>query len=326
MMGYMSVGDLTNAVRANIHRVPGDVDLVVGIPRSGMIPAYLVGLFMNRLVVDLETFLANGTAGHGSTRVVGKPVAMPLSARHILLIDDSLASGGSMRRTLERVRASYAGRITTCVAISHPAQAGEVDLCFGEMPLPRIFEWNAFHHPEVANSCFDLDGVFCVDPTEAENDDGPRYSRFLETAQPLFRPTRPLGHIVSARLEKYRGLTEGWLAANGIEYTRLHLIDLPSQAERRRLGAHSSHKARVYRETQAFLFYESDPSQAAEIAELSGRPVLCTADMELRLPGRFNPKAGAAAIKWRLKSPVGRIKGWLRRLLLTPAAVRSERT
>lgn len=322
MIGYMSVADLAQVIRGNLDRVPRSVDLVVGIPRSGMIPAYLVGLFMNRLVVDLHVFLADGVAGHGSTRPVAASVASPLAARHILLIDDSLTSGASMTAALAQVRAVYAGRVTTCVAIGHPARRDAVDVTFSDVPQPRLFEWNAFHHPEVSNACFDLDGVLCVDPDETDNDDGDRYRRFLENARPLFRPTRPLGHVVSARLEKYRPLTERWLAAHGVQYGRLHLIDLPSHAERRRLGNHAAHKARVYRETGAFLFYESDSGQARDIANLAGRPVLCTADMRLHLPGALHVGSGFERIKWRLKRPVGHLKSWLRREM--PLAMRSD--
>jgi len=69
-----------------------------------------------------------------------------------------------------------------------------------------------------------------------------------------------------------------------VSYGALHLIDLPTQAERVRLGAHSSHKARVYRKTGSSLFYESDRGQALEIARMSGLPVLCPTDMTLYRP------------------------------------------
>ena len=313
MFGYESVAQLASDIREHIHRVPRDIDLVVGIPRSGMIPAYLIGLYVNRLVIDLETFLANGATGHGRTRATGAEVGEPWAARHVLLVDDSVSSGESMRRALGRVRSTpFSGRLTTCAAIVLPSMVKGVDLHFREMARPRVFEWNLFHHPEVENSCFDLDGVLCVDPTARENDDGPRYLEFLSAAEPLFTPTQKIGHIVSARLEKYRALTEAWLARHGIEYGALHLIDLPSQAERQRLGAHSSHKATIYRQTNAFLFYESDRTQAGEIAQQSGRPVLCTADMQLYLPGMLGVRAGIARAAWRLRTPLYRLKGWLR--------------
>lgn len=158
MFGFVSVSQLSADIRAKIHLIPSDIDLVVGIPRSGMIPAYMIGLLMNRLVTDLETFLANGTIGHGQTRKVGKTVAEPLAAKHVLLVDDSAFSGSSMRQCLERVQAAgFAGTITTCAVIVLPGAGTNVDIFFREMPDPRIFEWNAFQHPHIGSSCFDLD-------------------------------------------------------------------------------------------------------------------------------------------------------------------------
>jgi uncharacterized HAD superfamily protein/orotate phosphoribosyltransferase len=313
MFGYLSVAQLSAAIRAKLTIIPDDIDLVVGIPRSGMIPAYLIGLFLNRLVVDLETFLNDGPApGHGARRI-GAEIASPLDARHVLLVDDSLASGASMKACIGRIGASrFAGRVTSCAVVVEPSMAARVDLHFVQMPQPRVFEWNAFHHPYVEMSCFDLDGLLCADPTPQENDDGSRYRAFLRSTPPLFRPTRRIGHIVSARLEKYRPETEAWLAAHGIGYGALHLIDLPSRAERMRLGTHHRHKARVFRESGSVLFYESDPDQAQEIARLAGKPVLCVADMDLRLPDGFQVKAHIKNAKWRLRRPLGRFKGQLR--------------
>lgn len=313
MFGYVSIAQLSADIRAKLYIIPRDIDLVVGIPRSGMIPSYMIGLFTNRLVVDLETFLANGQIGHGQTRAVGAKLVAPFAAKHILLVDDSLQTGKSIRVGVERIRASgFKGKVTTCAVIVVPDRGSDVDISFREMPHPRIFEWNAFHHPQIANSCFDLDGILCVDPTDGENDDGPRYLEFMRSARPLIVPTQRIGHIVSARLEKYRAQTERWLADHDVAYGKLHLIDLPSAAERQRLGSHSSHKARIYQETNALLFYESDVKQSQEIARLSGKPVLCIEDMALYLPDGFNVSSYIKNARWHLGHPIGRAKSWLR--------------
>lgn len=313
MFGYVSFSQLSTAIRARLHEIPGDVDLIVGIPRSGMVPAYQIGLFLNRLVCDIDNFIADGAISHGHTRKLGIALPSLRQAQHILLVDDSIATGGSMQKALIRIHESgYSGRISTCAAIVAPSHQNSVNVSFITMPQPRLFEWNAFHHACVETACFDLDGVLCVDPTAHDNDDGPRYEKFLASAKPLFRPTVHIGHIVSARLEKYRRLTEDWLAANNISYGKLHLVDLPSKAERIRQRAHCSHKIRVYRETNASMFYESDPGQAAEIATGSGKPVLCVGDMTMVMPGAAHLAATAKNAMWKLRYPLGRAKGWLK--------------
>jgi uncharacterized HAD superfamily protein/hypoxanthine phosphoribosyltransferase len=316
MLGFVSYSDLSRMIRDNIHALPSGVDLVVGLPRSGMIPAYMIGLYLNRLVIDVERFLYDGEIGHGRTRPTATRLDRPSSARSILVVDDSLTTGGSMDEALRRIHASgFRGQITRCAAVISPSAHNRVDVYFTILPMPRLFEWNAFHHPLLDHACLDLDGILCFDPTTAENDDGLRYQEFLRTARPFIRPTRRIAHIVSARLEKYRQLTEEWLEANGVEYGQLHLIDLPSAKERKRLNAHYSHKARVYRETGAMLFFESEPMQAREIARLARKPVLCSQDMILYRPDAYHPQVAARNAVWHMRKRFGRIKGKLRSLM-----------
>ena len=44
-MQYRTIADLSALVRANIHKVPHDIDIVVGVPRSGMLPAMMIAFF-----------------------------------------------------------------------------------------------------------------------------------------------------------------------------------------------------------------------------------------------------------------------------------------
>jgi uncharacterized HAD superfamily protein len=80
---------------------------------------------------------------------------------------------------------------------------------------------------------------------------------------------------VTARLEKYRALTEEWLRANGVEYGELLMMDYPDMAARRAANAYASFKAEAYTRTGALLFVESSPTLAAEVARLSGKSVFC---------------------------------------------------
>jgi uncharacterized HAD superfamily protein len=130
------------------------------------------------------------------------------------------------------------------------------------------------------NACVDFDGVLCLDPTKEENDDGPHYRQFLREALPLMLPTLPIGAIVSSRLEKYRGETEEWLHRHGVRYNELFLLDCASGEERQRLKPHAQFKASVFRSNPFYqVFIESDPGQARQIASLTGKSVICVADM-----------------------------------------------
>ncbi len=313
MFGFLSFSDLGETILGGINNIPLDIDLVVGIPRSGMIPAYMIGLYRNVSVLDLPSFLADAPASKGF-RPLGTALDTALQARSILLVDDSISTGRALRQAVGKIESiGYAGRVTTCAIVVEHSRRGLVDICFREMPHPRMFEWNAFHNVLVEDACFDMDGILCVDPKPEDNDDGPRYRRFLQTAQVRFRPTHKIGNIVSARLEKYRGLTEQWLADNGISYGGLHLIDLPTAAERVRLKAHCPHKAKVYRESGAAIFFESEGEQAREIARLSSKPVLCTDEMRLYLPG-MSAKSAVKQFRWHFAKPIGRARAKARSL------------
>lgn len=286
-MHFKSFGDLARDISKNLARIPLDVDLIVGIPRSGMMAASMLALMLNKKFCDVAAFLDNRSLQHGRTRLPSNgDLAYPLQARTVLILDDSVDSGDSMRRVLAEMEVLREGRsfITAAVYASRLGRSA-VDIYFEQVDMPRVFAWNLFHRNELEHCCVDIDGVLCNDPTHDDNDDGPRYLRFLESATPLARPTYRIGHLVTSRLERYREPTVQWLNAHGIQFSQLHMLDLPSAAERRRLGCHAQFKARIYRSIDtATLFIESDPSQAGEIARLSGKPVLDYTSQQLAQP------------------------------------------
>jgi uncharacterized HAD superfamily protein/adenine/guanine phosphoribosyltransferase-like PRPP-binding protein len=274
-MRYRSLSDLSDLITSQLHRVPADIDLVVGIPRSGILPAITIALLLNLRYADLDSYLAGRLAGAGSTKRHGGLIEDFGKARHVLVIDDSLNRGCAMREARERLAHLASDvRFTFAAAYVVPDGANEVDLAFAILPLPRMFEWNFIHHPYLAHACVDIDGVLCLDPCANENDDGPGYLGFLAGALPLYRPTRRIACLVTSRLEKYRPQTEDWLARHGVEYDRLVMLDLPTAAERRRRGVHGSYKGEVYRDSKAIIFIESEYRQAVEIARISGKAVL----------------------------------------------------
>lgn len=276
-MEFRSIGDLSRTIKQNLGRIPQDVDLVVGVPRSGLLAASMVALHTNLPLTDVPGLLAGRLLAPGQYRGSAKSKREVSQCRKALVIDDSILTGGSMRAAQASIADSALDIECLYGAIYGAREAdGLCDLIFEHCPVPRMFEWNFMHHPFLAHACVDIDGVLCLDPTERENDDGPRYLEFLANAQPLYQPTQPIGALVSSRLEKYRGQTEAWLARHGVEYGSLHLLDLPSKAARQAAGCHAEFKAQVYRHVRhAQIFIESEPAQARAIARLSGKPVIC---------------------------------------------------
>jgi len=285
-MNYKSYADLSSLIKSKLPMLrAGQYDLVVGIPRSGMIPAYMIALHLNRKCCDLEALVRNEPLKTGSTRSASSAIEYPSEASKILLVDDSIFSGVSLAKELQRIPEELRARMTTLAVYSTETARQDVDIFLEHVPLPRVFEWNIFHHQVVERSCFDIDGVLCVDPTEEQNDDGERYIEFIRNAEPLYIPTGKVNCIVTSRLEKYRAETEAWLRKHGIQYGSLIMLDLPNKEARQRLGAHGTHKAEAYRRSKQDLFYESERHQAVQIHELTKKPVYCTETNEMFAKG-----------------------------------------
>lgn len=304
-MDYRSYADLTRTLTEGLPKVPEDVDLVVAIPRSGIIPATVIALGRNLPLTDIDGLLNNRILPGGHTRPFRKMPTSVTECRHALVVDDSIYTGDTLDVIRRRIAAAGLSlKVTYAAVYATRASASKVDLYFDICPFPRMFEWNYMHHHSLGEACVDIDGVLCFDPTPEENDDGPRYREFLRNARPLNLPSRPLWHLVTSRLEKYRPETEEWLARHGVQYKRLSMIDLPDAATRRRLGAHATFKGDVYRaDADARIFIESEAGQAPVIAERAGKPVLCVGTRTLFKPGSFNPhtvSANASRVRRRL--------------------------
>jgi orotate phosphoribosyltransferase len=275
-MRYRSVADLDADVVNWLPHLPRDLELIVGIPRSGLLVASLLALHLNLPLTDVEGLVEGRVLQPGARypRDVARLLDEP---RNVLVVDDSVLLGRQLESVKQRIGAAGLPH-TICYAALYPAPGSEhhVDFLFEIVEMPRCFEWNLMHHPWVlSKTCMDIDGVLCRDPSPAENDDGPEYSRFLTSTDRRYLPTAPVGWLVTARLEKYRGLTEEWLRANGVDYGELIMMDYPDMAARRAANTYASFKAEAYVRTGALLFVESSSTLAAEIARLSGRSVFC---------------------------------------------------
>ena len=282
-MEYRTIADLSNLIRTNIYKIPHDVDVVVGVPRSGMLPATMIALYLNKKLSDIDTFFSGG----GKTYSCGERKRLLCkkndSVRKVLVVDDSVNLGHANQNARNIIM--HSDLKYDCIFLApYATKEGRrfVDIYFEEIEYPRIFEWNLFHHPLLSNSFMDIDGVLNVDlPVD---DDGPIYSKYLKEAIPLFTPTVSVGTLISCRLEKYRDLTEEWLNKNNIKYDKLILLDFPDKETRQEWNKHGEYKAEWYKKNKGYVFVESDRHQAQVIANITKRPVICVETNSLVLP------------------------------------------
>lgn len=271
---YKSFDDMARCIRKNIAKIPFDFDRIVGIPRSGIIPAYMIALFLNKRACSLDELIQGTSLSSGYSREVENADTI----KKVLIVDDSIHSGVALSKTKEKIQQApnLKNIEIKYLAIYAREQAiSFVDYYFEIVPVPRFFQWNYLNINVNERSCFDIDGVLCVDPTPEENDDGEKYRNFILNAKPLYIPKYKIKALVTSRLEKYRKETEEWLKKHNVKYEKLYMLDLPNKEARIRMGAHGKFKAKIFAQTTAELFVESEPKQAKEIAELSGKPCIC---------------------------------------------------
>lgn len=291
-MYYRNIADLNKIILKRLSILPRDFDLIVGVPRSGMLPANLLALYLNKPYTDIHSFM-NGHIYKAGAR---GQFFDTKQFKKILIVDDSVASGAALKECRENLKElNDQFEIKYCAIYVIPGKEKSVDYYFETVPLPRYFQWNILNHTTLEKACFDIDGVLCADPLPEQNDDGEKYIDFILNAPPLFIPGSKIGTIVTSRLEKYRKETETWLAKYNIKYNDLVMLDLPDMKARQRANNHGGHKANAYMAKPYVLFVESEMSQALEINRLSKKPVLCTENFEMIFEAEsfmYNLKSG----------------------------------
>ena len=284
LYNYRSINDLSLSIRKNLYKIPENIDLIVGIPRSGMLAANIIALLSNKQLTDLSGFYEDAQLYAGSR--LSCKINKASEAKNVLVVDDSVYSGASLDKVKEKVKKiNRQQKITYCAIYSIEKSKKIPDIYFEIVPDPRLFEWNILNHAILSRCCVDIDGVLCRDPTAKENDDGKAYKDFIKNVLPMSVPSNKIGNVVTSRLEKYRLETENWLEKNDIKYDKLHMLDLPDAETRRRKKCHGSFKAEVYEKIiGSEMFIESDERQSIEISQKSGKPVICWETQKMYYP------------------------------------------
>ena len=181
-MNYRSIKELSTLIAKKLYLIPHDVSIIIGIPRSGMLPASIISLYLNKPLGSLETLLNKKTFNSGKTRETNLTRSSNQIKENdvIFVVDDSIASGKSMREVKKTINElNIKNKVYFSAIYSAPKVINNIDIFFEKVSMPRMFEWNLLHHPQLKNASVDIDGVLCVDPLVSENDDGRKYKDFF---------------------------------------------------------------------------------------------------------------------------------------------------
>jgi len=246
--------------------LPANCAGIVGIPRSGMLPAATIATHLHLPLYQLSregefTRLSGGSRGN-SLYQPGGPLAV---------IDDTVYGGDAMARA----RRYMGGRAAVYAAVFvRPESAGAVDHFAEPLPSPHLLEWNAMNNGpfagHAANPAYrrglaiDLDGIVVHDDASGGTIGAPY----------LVPRAFPCRLIATGRPEAHRAGTEAQLAALGVRWERLEMMPGTALAPWQEVA---DFKARHYAASDCGFFVESDPDQAERIQGTTKRPVICPA-------------------------------------------------
>lgn len=280
-MEYISYEKLICDIKKNLYKIPKDVLGVIGIPRSGMLPASIISEQLNVGLTTIDMFLEHGVdsfSKHGNRKLRNT------ESKKILVVDDTCYNGNEINKNkakLKNFNKEY-DFIFLCVYLEGPSLICSPDLFLSDvrnMALKSeigivLYEWNIFSNPAIINkTIFDLDGVICVEPPDER--DAEKYMEYIKSPQTLLIPTTDKITICTYRLVKYKSETMNYLKSIGLCDCDLFMFKSDSYEERSKIPSYL-YKASVYTKLTNFkLFVESDDFQARKIKEITGKSVFC---------------------------------------------------
>jgi hypoxanthine phosphoribosyltransferase len=239
---------------------PGSI--IVGVPRSGMIPASIIATLTHSSLWTITRDMVH-SVGSGY-----RFSDMTVNNKSVYIVDDSSYSGHAISEAFKKVSKVFSAKNITKIAVVTTRQSAKFVDRFGVCMNIHYFEWNYPNAPFSKNMGFDLDGTLCRDFTPEEDDDGRRYLKTLLRMKPsAIKPVKYPLRIITARLEKYRDPTMKWLEACGYKVESLVMGPWENNEERAKVDM-GAWKAEKFLELNLGDFVESSPGVAKRMAEV----------------------------------------------------------
>jgi orotate phosphoribosyltransferase len=275
---FITVSQLARDTISLLPKLPKEVTAVAGVARSGVTPATILATMLHVPLLIVRPRTKDWIPADNGWRLGNTDLQFD---GVVLVVDDTVMTGNSLKQAKELVE-SIPGKKLFANIYVNPNAKQKPDLWAVDLPWPHILEWNVFNSILSESFVTDFDGILCEDCPAGSDDDGEKYIQFLSNTKSLYLPKRkPVSLIVTARMEKYRQITESWLEQHGIKCLDLvmgdwqnlqdrtfdKIIKLKSAAFEKFLAKQGGLKPK--------MFFESDPRQAEAIAKQTGGLVVC---------------------------------------------------
>jgi len=291
MINYITYSDLAKDVRENIWKIPHDIDVVLSIPRSGLIPGIMIAEYFNIPITTVDNLVKTGNIedsllGNGRRLICKKEINGEKPKKKILVVDDTFYSGAGMKEAQEKLKNFDYDFVYLVVYTENPKIPKNI-IYFRDISLygalssfvfakVSIFEWNLFHHGMLSEILYDIDGVIFNDPPDERNEEA--YLNYIKNPIPKFIPqdlSNKCLNFATYRLNKYRDITYNSLQNVGIKIGHLYMFNAENYNQRNITQAPYIYKGIIFKEHEEYkLFVESDDYQAQFIHNISGKPVL----------------------------------------------------
>jgi len=235
----------------------GNYDAVVGVPRSGMLPASMASLSLGVPLWSLDTSGKVALDTGQRLRDVGKK-----RINKLLVIDDSCASGRAMQKVKRLMKLDCMNYDVTFAAVLVTSNGESyVDQYYKRLELPHWFEWNFFGNSGLISHLklgVDFEGIIQDRETGELNSMIPRHTHI------------PV--IVSEKLETARPNVLDWLAKRDVSCDHLVMPKVTSP-----LATFTQWKAKQCDDLGVWTYMAHEPQQARAMTKLRNKLVICPA-------------------------------------------------
>lgn len=280
---FITSAQMQEDIKLLVSKLPSDITAIAGVARSGLAAATMVSMYTHLPMLTIRQTKNDVVATGNGWRIGGNRHIDPATEK-VAVVDDTVMTGNSFSALQPLLESTFKNYVR-CAVYVNPKAKIKPDIWAIDLGWPHLLEWNLFNSVLSPNMACDFDGILCRDCPPGSDDDGPRYLEFIRNAQPLYLPRKvPIPLIVTARIEKYRAETEGWLERHGIKCDRLIMHQAKTLADRQRDDIAAFKARRFDRWAKKHLatppplaFIESEDWQARAIHEKTGRMTICPA-------------------------------------------------
>lgn len=243
-----------------------DYDVIIGIPRCGLLLASLIALRLGKPLATPDLFVKGEVWNHGNVKRFKKG-----TIRKALVMDDSIHTGKSMKKTIKLLNAYDKNlKIIKAALIITNASKKLINSYYKTISLPRLFEWEILQ-TKTGKTAIELNGVI-HNKLKGDFTSSPNlYCQLLKKVKPSFIPPFEVDVLFGYGTKNDQDQIENWLKTHNVRYKKLFLYDPSSEPE----SNYTYYKiSKILNEGVSF-FYETNFFEARRLHRITKIPVIC---------------------------------------------------